>query len=70
MSSSDSRGLLTQATRQLHTRWEKTRNSWRDQKAVEFESLYLSELTNTMNSALRALEDLEKLLERVHADCE
>jgi len=70
MSSSGSRGLLTLATRQLHSRWAETRNSWRDQKSAEFESLYLSDLTNTVNSALRALEELEKLLEKVHADCD
>jgi hypothetical protein len=70
MSASASRGLLTLATRQLHARWSETRNSWRDQKAAEFEFLYLSELTDSVNSALRTLEELEKLLERVHVDCE
>lgn len=70
MSASGSRGLLTLATRQLMARWSETRNSWRDQKAAEFESLYLSELTDTVNSALRALEDLDHLLEKIHADCD
>ena len=70
MSSSSSRGLLTLATRQLHARWAETRNSWRDQKSTEFEALYLADLTNTVNSAIMALEELEKLLEKVHADCE
>jgi hypothetical protein len=70
MSASGSRGLLTLATRQLHARWAETRNSWRDQKAAEFEALYLSELTNTVNAALRALEDLDHLLEKIHADCD
>ena len=70
MSASGSRGLLTLATRQLMTRWADTRVSWRDQKAAEFERLYLAELTDTVNSALRALEDLDHLLEKIHADCD
>lgn len=70
MSASASRGLLTLATRQLMNRWADTRQSWRDQKAAEFEDLYLSELADTMASALRALEELDHLLEKVHADCE
>ena len=70
MSASASRGLLALATRQLQERWAETRNSWRDQKAADFDDLYLSELTHSVNAALRVLEDLEKLLEKIHADCE
>lgn len=70
MSASGSRGLLTLATRQLMSRWAETRNSWRDGKATEFEALYLAELADTMGSALRTLEELDHLLEKVHADCE
>ena len=70
MSASGSRGLLTLSTRQLLGRWEETRNSWRDQKAADFESLYLSELRNSVNSALKVLEDLDHLLEKIHADCD
>jgi hypothetical protein len=70
MSASGSRGLLTLATRQLMARWAETRNSWRDQKAQEFEDLYLAELADTVNSSLRALEELDHLLEKIHADCD
>jgi len=70
MSASGSRGLLTLATRQLMARWEETRNSWRDQKAAEFESLYLAELGHSVSSALKVLDDLDHLLEKIHADCD
>ncbi len=70
MSSTGSRGLLTLATRQLLSRWEETRHSWRDQKADEFENLYLSEISNNLNSTLRAMEELEQLLDKIHADCD
>ena len=70
MSASASRGLLSMATRQLMARWDETRISWRDQKADEFESAYLAELNHCVASALKTLEDLDQLLEKIHADCE
>jgi hypothetical protein len=70
MSNTGSRGLLTLATRQLLARWEETRHSWRDQKAGEFESLYLSGISDNLGSILRTLEELEHLLEKIHADCD
>lgn len=70
MSMSGSKGLLTLATRNLQARWGETRFSWRDSKAQEFEDLYLSDLMNGVNAALRVIEELDKLLEKVHADCD
>ena len=70
MSMSGSKGLLTLATRQLQSRWGETRFSWRDRKAQEFDDLYLAELINSVNSALRVIEELDHLLEKVHADCD
>ncbi|RYD49973.1 MAG: hypothetical protein EOP85_00550 [Verrucomicrobiaceae bacterium] len=67
---SGSKGLLTLATRNLQARWDETRFSWRDRKAQEFEETYLSELMTSVNSALRVIEELDQLLEKVHADCE
>lgn len=70
MTLSASRGALTMATRQLQVRWNELRESWRDQKAAEFEETYLAELTNTVTAAVHALEDLEKVLQKIHADCQ
>lgn len=70
MSMSGSKSLLTLATRNLQARWGETRFSWRDRKAEEFEEHYLSELMAGVNSALRVIEELDQLLEKVHADCE
>jgi vacuolar-type H+-ATPase subunit B/Vma2 len=67
---SGSKGLLTLATRQLEARWGETRFSWRDRKAQEFDDLYLAELMNSVNSALRVIDELDQLLEKVHADCD
>lgn len=70
MSMSGSKGLLTLATRQLEARWGETRFSWRDRKAQEFDDLYLSELSNGVNAALRVIDELDALLEKIHADCD
>lgn len=68
--SAAARGQLTLAARQLATRWEEARRSWRDQKAADFEALYLTEVRDTVHAAIRTLEELDQLLEKVHADCE
>ena len=70
MSASASRAQLTAATRQLQAEWSELRGSWRDQKAAEFEDLYLADLSDMVNSAARAIEDLDKVLQKIHADCE
>ncbi len=70
MSMSASKGLLTLATRQLQARWGETRFSWRDSKAQQFDDLYLSELMNSVNSAFRVIDELDQLLEKIHADCD
>ena len=70
MSAMASCGMLTMATRQLMAGWDVTRQSWRDQKAVEFETLYLAEVRDTVAAAIRSLEELDQLLGKVHADCE
>ena len=70
MSTSGSRGLLAMSTRQLMSCWEETRNSWRDQKAAEFENLYLAELGHSLSSAMKILEELDQLLIKIHADCD
>ncbi len=70
MSAAASRGLLTMATRQLMSRWEEVSQSWRDAKAADFENTYLTEVRDTVTAAIRTLEELDHLLEKVHADCE
>ena len=70
MNLSGSRALLAEATRRLQTRWDETRASWRDRKAQEFEQLYLADLTESLNAALRVIEELDQLLQQIHADCE
>jgi hypothetical protein len=70
MSASGSKGLLLDATRQLQARWSDTRATWRDHKAAEFEEQYLASLTSNVHTALRVIDELEQLLNKVRNDCE
>jgi hypothetical protein len=66
----NSKGILTSETRRLAERWSETRKTWRDQKADEFEKLYLAELFDRLGPTLRAIEELDQLLHKVHAECD
>ena len=70
MSASNAKGILTGATRQLQARWGETRVSWRDQKALEFEKNFLDPLARDLAAALRTIDELDLLLQKIHADCE
>lgn len=70
MSTSGSKGLLTGSTRQFLAAWDEVRESWQDRKADEFEKTYLSELSNDVTAAIRAIEELDRLLSKIHADCD
>lgn len=70
MSASNAKGILTGATRQLQDRWEQTRRDWRDRKANDFSETYLEPLAHDVQAALRVIDELDILLQRIHADCE
>ena len=70
MSASGSKGILSGETRQLAEHWAETRKAWLDQKAIAFEETYLSDLFSRVNSTIRVIEELEQLLNKVHADCD
>ncbi len=66
----NAKGPLTSETRRLSERWTETRKTWRDHKADEFEKHHLAELFDRLGPSLRAIEELEQLLHKVHADCD
>jgi hypothetical protein len=61
---------LTTLTKQLSIRWQETREHWQDAKAAEFEKRHLDELFNRVNTAAASIEDLERVLAKIHRDCE
>src|SRR5690606_13657278 len=66
MSTSGAKSNLAGATRKLSDHWRETRKSWADQKAAEFEHLYLEELFHQVENSLRIIEELDQLLHKVH----
>lgn len=64
------RPRLEQLTRDLLRAWDETRQGWRDDKAQEFETKYLSELVLRVNKATAAIDKLDELLAKVKSDCD
>ena len=70
MSAGVAKGAINDATRELMTSWERVREDWRDGKADEFGKQYLTGLGEDTSRVVRVLGELEKLISKVHADCE
>jgi len=70
MSLSASRNRLVAITKELRTRWDETKNAWRDAKSQEFERRYLSELYANVDRTVTVMEKLNELLTKVKNDCE
>ena len=70
MSLAGSKSRLAGITKELQTRWEDTRGSWRDAKAEEFEAKHLRDLFAETDKTLAVIEKLDELLKHVRNDCE
>ena len=70
MSVKSSRGSLMKAVRDLNTSWQQTRDYWMDTKAGEFQEKYIPPLPDAVNAASSIIEDLDKILNKIHRDCE
>ena len=70
MNLSGSRIRIESLARELLRSWDDTRNTWRDSKAQEFESRYMSDLAAHVEKAGAAIEKLDGLLNRIRGDCE
>lgn len=70
MSAKGAAGKLGKVTKQLMVGWTETKQSWRDTKAREFEEKYVAPLPTAVESAMKVLMELDKLLTRIRKDCE
>jgi hypothetical protein len=57
-------------TKELRTQWLDTRNYWKDAKSQEFEHRYMEELFAGVDRAVTVIEQLDRLLTKIKADCE
>jgi len=70
MSLNHSKGRLVGLSRELLRVWQDTRESWRDEKAREFDSVYMQPMFDAVDHASAAIDDLDKVLQRLRQDCE
>lgn len=67
---SESRNRLVSLTRELLAEWENTKQYWNDSKSTEFEKRFLDELRSGVNAAVTNIESLERILSKIHDDCD
>jgi len=70
MTLSGTKSRLTAITKELATRWDETRNHWKDAKSLELEQRFLNELFAGVERTVGAIERLDELLAKVRKDCE
>ena len=70
MNLSSTRSRLVAVTKELMLRWQETKNSWKDDKSLEFEHRYLEELFIRVDKAVTVIEKLDALLAKIKKDCE
>lgn len=64
------KSAIHEATRELMVHWHEVRERWRDAKAADFSKEHLSGLGEDAARALRVIDELERLIAKIHADCE
>ncbi len=70
MSMKGSASKISKSAKHLMNSWAETRNSWRDTKALEFERKYLEPLPQAVETAVKVMNELDKVLIRIRQDCE
>lgn len=70
MNPSGIKSRIMSLTKGLATRWDETKNYWKDAKSREFEQRYMTELFANVDRTVTVLEKLDELLAKVRKDCE
>lgn len=65
-----SQNRLAGLTNSLRSEWEQTKHYWNDAKSREFEQQFLTELFSAVNQTINHIESLERVLAKIHQDCE
>ncbi len=68
--SNESNASLLQAIKDLNRSWERTKETWRDAKAEEFEHNYLGRLPHLTARTSTAMDEIATLIRKVQLDCE
>ena len=70
MSARASAVKLTKSTKVLLQSWDQVKNFWQDRKSQEFEKEYIESLPDDISAAVRVIEELDKIINNAHRDCE
>ena len=70
MNPSGIKNRLVSLTKGLATRWDETRNYWKDAKSLEFEKSYMTELFANVDKTITVMDKLNELMTKVRNDCE
>lgn len=70
MSLQSNRSRLAGLSKELNRSWQDTRDQWLDQKRSDFEGTYMLPLFDSVENAVAAMEDLDKILKKIRKDCE
>ena len=68
--SNESNATLLAAIKDLNQNWERTKDTWRDVKAAEFEHNYLERLPHLTARTSTAMDEISTLIRKVQLDCE
>jgi hypothetical protein len=60
---------LKHAMKTLNEHWDFTKDYWADQNALDFEKNHLIPVQGQVESALRGIEKLSEVLQKIRADC-
>ena len=69
MSINAAKARLTQAQKDLLAHWMQTRVSWDDAISRRFEETHIRPLESDVRSAVGAMEQAERVLQRMSRDC-
>ncbi len=57
-------------TRELLNKWNQSKESWRDVKALEFEKKFMDELESSASHASSGIDNLERIILNIRNECE
>ncbi len=70
MSLQSNRNRLAGLSKELNRSWHETQDQWRDQKRGDFAEEYMQPLFDSIENAVAAMGDLDKVLRKIRSDCE
>ena len=70
MSARSSAVKLSKATKVFLASWQDVKAYWRDSKGREFEKRYIQDLPDEINTAMKVIEEIDKILTKARHDCE